>query len=111
MVVLPAPLGPSRANASPFPMSRSTPSSTTLSPYVLRRPLTETVARVVRVVSAFMRHMLEPSPRANVKPPWRFSLLDCLRDCPPQDYRERSVEVGPCLGRECSPLPGPCDRM
>src|SRR5438477_9058073 len=34
-----------------------------------------------------------------------------LSDCPSQDDRGCSVEVGPCLGRECITLPGPRDRM
>lgn len=43
-VVLPAPLGPSRANTDPAGMRRSMPSSTVLSPYDLRRPAAETAA-------------------------------------------------------------------
>src|SRR2546428_7762352 len=38
-------------------------------------------------------------------------LVARLSDRPPQDDRERPVEVGPRLDRECIPLPGPCDRM
>lgn len=44
VVVLPAPLGPSRANTVPAGMARSMPSSTVLSPYDLRRPVTETAS-------------------------------------------------------------------
>ena len=40
VVVLPAPLGPSRATTSPAAMLRSTPSTATTEPNVLRRPAT-----------------------------------------------------------------------
>src|SRR5215472_5039678 len=43
VVVLPAPFGPSSANTSPWLMSRSTPSTATVSPYDLRSPLTRTL--------------------------------------------------------------------
>src|SRR6266568_2318572 len=38
-------------------------------------------------------------------------LVARLSDRPPQDGRERSVEIGACLGRECISLPGQCDRV
>ena len=43
VVLFPAPFGPSIATISSSRISRSTPSSTVLSPYVMRRSDTETI--------------------------------------------------------------------
>jgi hypothetical protein len=46
IVVLPAPLGPSRAKIDPSATSRSTPSRTTFAPNDLRRPVARIADRM-----------------------------------------------------------------
>src|SRR5690348_14945910 len=41
---------------------------------------------------------------------WDF-LYASLSQCATQNDRECSVEVGPCLERECIPPSSPCDRV
>ena len=55
VVVLPAPFGPRSAKTEPWATSRSMPSSTTRSPYDLRRPRTRIAGAEVAV--AVMPHL------------------------------------------------------
>src|SRR5262249_19681776 len=49
VVVLPAPLGPSRPTISRAPTANETPSTATVAPYCLRKPRTESTSAIGRV--------------------------------------------------------------
>src|SRR5258708_9256287 len=83
IVVLPAPFGPSSANTSPSRMERSTPSTTTFFPYVLRKPETDTAVPVVWAGGAVILQRPPPYLGANSNPPTSHIYRRAVTAAPP----------------------------
>src|SRR5262249_58119294 len=99
VVVLPAPFGPSRAKTSPCRISRSTPSTATVSPYDLRSPLTRTLA-VVSMTPA-SGHGGAGTTTGRPDPP------STVRWTPPGERRQASCTARIASGKDPITSPAP----
>src|SRR5439155_6484939 len=90
VVVLPAPLGPSRPKHSPRRIAKSRPCRTSLLPYDLRKPLTESTTPSAAFIAV--------PPR--LRPRWPTHLPTEPLRCP---QRGCSSRLGTARRRECGP--------
>src|SRR5664280_1917043 len=104
VVVLPAPLGPSRLNTSPLAISKVMPLTATVAPNDFARPW---VAMIAVILLRSRRPRLEPGRRSPLLRRWRSRRAGAPRDPSPCSSLSCADDRWPEHVEECAGRPGP----